>query len=126
MVSAANAAGNSLKIQVGYILRFNPVYEKIHEVARAGCLGNIFYMEADYIHTLLDQKNQTDPEFTPVHADRQAGHPCDAEVDDWLDAILNDHPPRTDLRDGAASTLATLIAVEPARAGEELKIPQLR
>ena len=27
MVSAADAAGNSLKIQVGYILRFNPVYE---------------------------------------------------------------------------------------------------
>ena len=235
MVAAADAAGNNLKIQVGYILRFNPVYEKIREKAREGRLGSIFYMEADYIHNLLYQKDQTDPvtghnwylenelpmvgggshpldimrwikgkevthvwsyanhvafpemtnddcmvslfrfedgtiakvaalygprspmapyynlrvygtggtverdqiaicrneqemhpDFTPVQADRQTGHPYDTEVDDWLDAILNDRPPRTDLKDGAASTLATLIAVESAKSGAELEVPRLR
>lgn len=61
MVAAADAADRSLKIQVGYILRFNPVYEAIHKAAAEGHLGNIFYMEADYVHNLLYQKNKTDP-----------------------------------------------------------------
>lgn len=61
MVAAARAAGPALKIQVGYILRFNPVYEQIHGLAVAGRLGRIFYMEADYVHNLLYQAAKTDP-----------------------------------------------------------------
>jgi len=61
MVAAADRADPKLKIQVGYILRFNPVFAEIHHLARAGALGNIYYMEGDYIHNLLYQAKQTDP-----------------------------------------------------------------
>jgi predicted dehydrogenase len=63
MVAAAASASASLRIQVGYILRFNPVFERIHELARSGRLGRIYYMEGDYIHNLLDQARpeRTDP-----------------------------------------------------------------
>ncbi len=61
MLAAAANAKPTLKIQVGYILRFNPVYEKIREMASAGTLGRIYYMEADYVHNLLYQANHTDP-----------------------------------------------------------------
>lgn len=59
MVAAA-AAHPELKIQVGYVLRFNPVFVKIHQLAREGKLGDIYYLEGDYIHNLLYQANQTD------------------------------------------------------------------
>jgi len=61
MLSACRNAGPVLKVQVGYILRFDPVYESIHSMAAAGQLGDIYYMEADYIHNLLYQAEQTDP-----------------------------------------------------------------
>ncbi len=60
MVEAA-AAHPELKIEVGYILRFNPVFEIIHGLARSGRLGHVYYMEGDYIHNLLQQAKQTDP-----------------------------------------------------------------
>ena len=50
-----------LVLAVGYILRFNPVYEAIHSACVKGELGRIFYMEADYVHNLLYQAAQTDP-----------------------------------------------------------------
>ena len=61
MVAAAERAGPRLKVQVGYILRFNPVFEEIHRLAAAGQLGRIYYMEGDYVHNLLYQARQTDP-----------------------------------------------------------------
>jgi len=61
MAQATRAADPRLKIQVGYILRFSPVYEEIHRLARTGQLGDIYYQEADYIHNLLYQAKQTDP-----------------------------------------------------------------
>jgi len=61
MVAAARRAPAGLKIQVGYVLRFNPVFEAIQRAAREGRLGDIYYMEADYIHNLLVQAEQTDP-----------------------------------------------------------------
>ena len=234
MVEAADRAKPGLKIQVGYILRFNPVFEKIHELARTGTLGNVYYMEADYVHNLFYQKQQTDPvtgenwylenelpmvgggshpldllrwfkgrqvarvwscsnhvafpemvnddcmvslfrfddgaiakvaalygprremppyynlrlfgtrgtverdqvavartndeahpPFEPIRAERWRGHPYDPEIEDWLDAILEDRPVRTDLRDGAASTLATLLAVRSAKEGKEIEVPPL-
>lgn len=60
MVAAARAADPRLKIAVGYILRFNPVYERIHALCASGQLGQIYYLEGDYIHNLLYQANQTD------------------------------------------------------------------
>ena len=61
MVAAASRADPRLKIQVGYILRFNPVFAEIRRLAAGGQLGNIFYMEADYVHNLLYQAKQSDP-----------------------------------------------------------------
>jgi len=61
MVEAAKASSTKLKIQVGYILRFMPVFEAIHEAASSGQLGDIYYMEGDYIHNLLYQAEKTDP-----------------------------------------------------------------
>jgi predicted dehydrogenase len=60
MVDAARRAGPRLKIQVGYILRFNPVFAEVHRLCAAGALGEIYYLEGDYIHNLLYQKNQWD------------------------------------------------------------------
>jgi predicted dehydrogenase len=60
MVEARRAADPRLKVQVGYILRFNPVYGAIHRLAREGRLGDVYYMEGDYIHNLLYQAEQTD------------------------------------------------------------------
>lgn len=235
MAEAARRADPSLKIQVGYILRFNPVFAAIRDLARAGELGDLYAMEADYVHNLLYQRQQTDPvtgrnwyleeelpmvgggshpldllrwisgkevvrvrayanhvafpemqhddcmvalfgfddgaiakvaalygprcamapyynlrlygtrgtverdqvalsrspeemhpEFAPVAADRVQGHPYEAEIEDWLEAILADRPTRTPLLDGANSTLATLRAVRSAREDRELEVPVLR
>ncbi len=234
MVKATDKASPGLKIQVGYILRFNPVFQKIHEMAEANELGKIYYMEADYIHNLVYQKEKTDPvtgsnwylenelpmvgggshpldvlrwikgkqvthvwsysnhvafpemanddcmvslfrfedgtiakvatlyaprcecpsyynlrvygtrgtverdqiavakteeeahpPFRPIEAERLSGHPYDLEIEDWLDAILEDRPVRTNLKDGGASTLATLLAVRSARERKEIEVPRL-
>lgn len=61
MVRAYEEAGSGLKVQVGYILRFNPVYEELYRAARRGDLGDVYYMEGDYIHNLLYQKGSTNP-----------------------------------------------------------------
>ncbi|MCK5804372.1 MAG: Gfo/Idh/MocA family oxidoreductase [Lentisphaeria bacterium] len=61
MVEAFRDCGSSLKIQVGYILRFNPVFEAVHELAASGQLGDVYYLEGDYIHNLLSQAEKPDP-----------------------------------------------------------------
>lgn len=53
MVAAARRSNK--KTLVGHILRFNPFFAKIKELADSGALGEIFYMEADYIHNLFGQ-----------------------------------------------------------------------
>ncbi|MEK6900262.1 MAG: Gfo/Idh/MocA family oxidoreductase [Nanoarchaeota archaeon] len=222
----------SLKIEVGYILRFNPVFGKVREVVRSKKLGKIFYMESDYIHNLKYKINATDPVtgknwylqdqipmvsggshsldilrwikgeepitvfsysnhlafpelsnddsmvsifkfhdgslakvvtlwapecpkdpfynlrifgtkgtierdqicvpernisqnygFKPLEAQRIEGHPYGPEVDDWLTAIIEDGDTRTNLKDGANSTLAALCAVKSARDQKEVMIP---
>jgi predicted dehydrogenase len=234
MVQAADRADPSLKLQVGYILRFNPVFEKLHALARAGRLGEIYYLEADYVHNLLYQTGQTDPvtgrnwyleeevpmvgggshaldllrwisgkevvevtgyqnhfafpamrhddcqvalfrfedgtiakvaalyapraemapwynlraygtmgtverdqvalaaspqevhpALVPVAADRVSGHPYRPEIADWLEAIRCDRPTRTDLYDGANSTLAALCAARAAREKTPVAVPVL-
>ena len=60
MVAAARQGSPDLKLAVGYILRFNPVFEAIHDLCRSGRLGEIYYLEGDYIHNLLYQAGQTD------------------------------------------------------------------
>lgn len=232
MVEAAQRADPGLKIAVGYILRFNPVFEAVHRLCRDGRLGEIFCLEADYVHNLQYQAGQSDPStgmnwylehekplvgggshpldllrwlsgldvlectgysnriafpamrnddcavalfrlaggavakvsalyaprremasyynlriygtrgtverdtvalsrdeadvhpsFVPVSADRIAGHPYDREVEDWLDAIEGDRPPRCDLFDGASSTIATLLATEALNTGRAVPVP---
>lgn len=61
MVEAARRADPALKIAVGYVLRFNPVFEAVHRLCREGKLGTIFCLEADYVHNLLYQADQSDP-----------------------------------------------------------------
>jgi len=61
MVAAGDAADPGLKFQVGYILRFHPVFQAIHQAAIDGDLGDIYYMEGDYVHNLLYQAAATDP-----------------------------------------------------------------
>jgi|GEM_PF-726769 len=60
MVEAGRRAGRGLAIQVGYILRFNPVFEEVHRLCATGALGKVYYLEGDYIHNLLYQKHQCD------------------------------------------------------------------
>jgi len=60
MAAAARKAAPGLKVQCGFVLRYNPVYEAVHRLCREGKLGRIFYMESDYIHNLIHQKFQTD------------------------------------------------------------------
>lgn len=61
MAAAARDADPRLKLAVGYVLRFNPVFEAIAAAAHAGRLGQLYYQEADYVHNLLYQARQTDP-----------------------------------------------------------------
>lgn len=235
MVEAARRADPGLKLSVGYILRFNPVFEAVHRLCREKTLGDIFCLEADYVHNLLYQAGQSDPAtganwyleqekpmvgggshpldllrwfcgqevvevmgysnriafpamkhddcavalyrfaggavakvaalyaprrdmapyynlrvygtrgtverdtvaiagdeaevhppFAPVAADRVSGHPYDAEIADWLDAIQLDRPPRCDLFDGATSTMATLLATEALGTGRAIPVPAFR
>lgn len=66
IVAYARAADPKLKIAVGYILRFNPVFEAIYNLCHTGKLGHLYYMEGDYIHNLIYQARQTDT-FTNVN-----------------------------------------------------------
>jgi UDP-N-acetyl-2-amino-2-deoxyglucuronate dehydrogenase len=227
MIEGYHSWGRDLKVAVGYILRFNPVYTKIYEHCRRGDLGRIYYLEGDYIHNLFYQREKRNPrtganwyleheqpmvgggshpldllrwftgrevlevtslgthaafpemraedcqvslfrfadgtiakvaalfgpmrempsynnlriygtrgtvekdtialcqksgevhpEFRPVEADRIKGHPYDAEIDDWLDAIEKKREPVCSFLDGARSTLACLKAVEALKMQE--------
>ena len=232
MVQAARRADSRLKIQVGYILRFNPVWEAVKRLCEEGHLGNIYYLEGDYIHNLTGQKYKTDshtgknwyleherpmvgggshpldllrwfsgqeivsvkgysnhvafpemehddcqvalykfsngsiakiaalyapkmdmapwyniriygtrgtvyrdqvalvrsednhhPDFVPIDADRVKGHPYDNEILDWLDAIIEDRPTRTNIYDGANSTMATLRACSAIKENRTIDVP---
>ena len=62
MVEAASEADT--KTLVGHILRFNPLIREVKRLIGEGELGQVFYMEADYIH---DLRCQADPErFNPA------------------------------------------------------------
>lgn len=49
------ARGSDRKTHVGQILRFNPLFAEIKRLCAEGVFGELFYMEADYIHRLLVQ-----------------------------------------------------------------------
>lgn len=59
MVEAAKRART--KTMVGHILRFNPLFSATKTMIGEGILGDLFYLEGDYIHDLKYQRNQTDP-----------------------------------------------------------------
>lgn len=62
MTEAARRHPN-LKTMVGHILRFNRVFAEVKRLVEEGVLGELFYMECDYIHNL---KGQGDPSrFNP-------------------------------------------------------------
>ncbi len=54
----AAARRTDRKTHVGQILRFNPLFARLHELVGEGVFGRIFYMEADYIHNLLGQADE--------------------------------------------------------------------
>lgn len=62
MTAAARASDR--KTMVGQILRFNPFYQEVHRLCASGELGELFYLEADYIHNL---HCQADPERLNPH-----------------------------------------------------------
>lgn len=53
MVEAARRSDR--KTMVGQVLRFNPLNEELKRLCREGVFGDLFYLEADYIHNLLYQ-----------------------------------------------------------------------
>ena len=53
MVAAARQSDR--KTHVGHILRFNPFFAEVHRLCAEGVLGEVFYLEADYIHNLFVQ-----------------------------------------------------------------------
>ena len=55
MLRAARAAPQ-LKTMVGHVLRFNPHFAMLKKLVADGHFGQIFYMEADYIHDLRYQQ----------------------------------------------------------------------
>lgn len=54
MVAAAAARPDRCQM-VGHILRFNPFFERVKSLCADGSLGELFYLEADYIHNLFVQ-----------------------------------------------------------------------
>jgi myo-inositol 2-dehydrogenase/D-chiro-inositol 1-dehydrogenase len=55
MADAVRKAPKHLKIATGFIKRFDRVFEYIYGLARQGSLGELYYLEGDYIHNLLYQ-----------------------------------------------------------------------
>jgi len=53
MLAAADKSDR--KIAVGHVLRFNPLFQAVKKMCQEGILGDIFYMEGDYIHDLRYQ-----------------------------------------------------------------------
>jgi len=51
------------KTMVGHILRFNPVFARVKQLVQEGALGDLFYMECDYVHNLRFQGDA--PRFDP-------------------------------------------------------------
>lgn len=50
-----------LKVMAGQILRFNPLFKLIKHLITEGVLGEIFYVEGDYIHDLRGYRHIEDP-----------------------------------------------------------------
>lgn len=48
---------NGVKTVVGFVLRFNPLFETAKELVRNGTVGNPFYAEFDYMHAITPSYN---------------------------------------------------------------------
>ncbi|UCH33468.1 MAG: Gfo/Idh/MocA family oxidoreductase [Armatimonadota bacterium] len=55
MLAAAQASDRV--IMVGHVLRFNPVFRAVKQWVDSGALGELCYLEADYIHDLRCQRD---------------------------------------------------------------------
>jgi predicted dehydrogenase len=58
MVAAARQSG--AKTMVGQVLRFNPLFRFVRTMIENGQLGDLFYLEADYVHDLRYQQYMED------------------------------------------------------------------
>lgn len=56
MITAAQDSDR--KTMVGQVLRFNPMFAHLHKLVTEGVFGEIFYLEADYIHNLHYQASE--------------------------------------------------------------------
>jgi predicted dehydrogenase len=61
MYRAWRDTDRSQVVAVGYVLRWNPVFEAVARLCHSGRLGTVYYLEGDYIHNLVCQKDQADP-----------------------------------------------------------------
>ncbi len=54
MVAAARASDR--KTMVGQVLRFNPLFAQVRKLIEDGVLGEVYYLEGDYVHDLRYQQ----------------------------------------------------------------------
>jgi predicted dehydrogenase len=62
MVAAARKA--TTKTMVGQVLRFNPLFRFVRRLVENGQLGDLFYLEADYVHDLRYQQHMEEWKIT--------------------------------------------------------------
>ncbi len=66
IVAAARRAGPERKTMCGHVLRFNPVFAAVKHLIAEGVLGDLFYLEGDYIHDLRYQTGWNLDHETPM------------------------------------------------------------
>jgi len=66
IVEAAWRAGPTRTAMCGHVLRFNPVFAAVKRLIDEEVLGQLFYLEGDYIHDLRDQTGWNLEEEAPM------------------------------------------------------------
>ena len=84
--------------------------------------GTMGTVDSDRV-ALANDRDDIHPPYAPLDADHIQGHPFDREIEDWLDAIRTGSQVRTNLYDGANSTIACLVAVRSMAEGRPLEVP---
>jgi predicted dehydrogenase len=64
--AAQRAAAQGAKAMCGHVLRFNPVFAEVKRLVDQGELGQLFYLEGDYIHDLRYQTGWNLSEEVPM------------------------------------------------------------
>lgn len=66
IVEAARRSGPGRRAMCGHVLRFNPVFAAVKRLLDEEVLGQLFYLEGDYIHDLRDQTGWNLDEEVPM------------------------------------------------------------